>query len=100
MKTMTRIVGLAACLLATACTLENGAAPPVSGPSEFALSVVLSASPDQLPRDGTSQSVITVTVRDVSGRPVVGQRLSVGASMGTVSATGVVTGTDGRATFA
>jgi len=83
-----------------ACTLENQSAPPFSGPSEFALAIALSASPDQLPRDGISQSVITVTVRDASGAPVAGQRLSVSSSIGTVSERNIVTGNEGRATFA
>ncbi|MBI3048245.1 MAG: PKD domain-containing protein [Acidobacteria bacterium] len=84
-----------------ACSLdEANADPPLIGPSEFALSVTLSASPSQLPRDGSSQSVVTVTVRDASGRPVEGQRLSVSADIGTVSQTEVITGSDGRATFA
>src|SRR3990167_513120 len=82
------------------CSLEEQPAPAFTGPSEFALSVTLSASPDQLPRDGSSQSVITVTVRDASGQPVVGQRLSVASSVGAVSERDIVTGNEGRATFA
>lgn len=82
------------------CSVEEQSPPSFVGPSEFALSVTLSATPDQLPRDGTSQSVITVTVRDASNRPVSGQRLSVSSSIGTVSQSEVVTDSEGRATFA
>lgn len=83
-----------------ACSVEQSSAPAFTGPSEFALSVTLTATPDQLPRDGSSQSVVTVIVRDEAGRPVSGQRLAVTSNVGTVSQTEVVTGDDGRATFA
>ena len=97
----TRGAGLALVsgLLVTGCSLENGEAPPVTGPSEFGLSVTLTASPDQLPRDGTSQSTVTVTVRDEASRPVAGRRLIASATAGTLSANDVVTGSEGRATF-
>lgn len=93
-------VAILASLLITGCTLDNGAAPAVTGPSEFGLSVTLSASPDQLPRDGVSQSVVTVTVRDEASRPVAGRRLVAATTAGTLSATDVVTSSEGRATFA
>ncbi len=64
------------------------------------MSVTLTASPDQLPRDGRSQSIVTVLVRNDAGRPVSGQRLGVTSDVGTVSQTEVITGEDGRATFA
>jgi PKD repeat protein len=86
--------------VATGCSVEESARPTLTGPSEFALSVTLTAAPDQLPPDGASQSIITVTVRDASGRPVEGQRLSVSTNVGTLSASQVVTGSDGRASFA
>ena len=92
---------LATGLLLAGCSLgEVDGNPPLLGPSEFATSVTLSATPDQLPRDGSSQSAVTVTVRDASGQPVAGQRLSVAASLGSLSHSEVVTGSDGRATFA
>jgi PKD repeat protein len=84
---------------AVACSIESQEAPALIGPSGFAQSVTLSASPDRLPRDGSSQSVITVTVRNESGQAVSGQRLSLGSTAGTLSQGEVVTGGDGRATF-
>lgn len=96
---MRTIAALATTLLLAGCTLDNASTPELTGPSEFALSVTLTASPDQLPRDGRSQSVVTVTVRDASGNPVVGQRLSVTPSIGSVSQREIVTGSDGRASF-
>ena len=99
MKTLTRIGVLLACAFVGGCTLEDAEAPPLTAPSEFGLSVTLSAAPDQLPRDGTSQSVVTITVRDASGRPVAGQRLSVSTNAGSVSDSTVTTNSSGQATF-
>ena len=64
----------------------------------------MTASPDQLPRDGSTQSIVTVVVRDDRGRGVNGQRLTLlltpespaGAAL---TATEVVTSSDGRAIF-
>jgi PKD repeat protein len=91
-----------AALGVTGCGLENQAAPTMTGPSEFGLSVTLSATPDQLPRDGQSQSTVSISVRDPQGRPVTGQRLGLGVNgpQGTaLSQAEVTTGSDGRATF-
>ena len=87
-----------------ACSLDKQEAPSLSGPSEFALSVTMTASPDQLPRDGRSQSLVTVTVRDAQGRPVSGQRVALSlptnAPAGAfLSQSEVVTGSTGQATF-
>jgi PKD repeat protein len=92
-------VAIAATLPIAGCTLKDGEGPSPTGPSEFALSVVLSATPDQLPRDGSSQSVITVTVRDDASRPVGGQRLNVSSSLGALSATDLVTNSSGQASL-
>ena len=110
MKTMVRIfrtaavaTALAASVLIAACGLDKSGVSPLTGPStpsEFALSVTLKATPDQLPRDGSSQSQITVFVRDAESRPVSGQRLSVTSSVGSVSQSAVMTGADGLASFA
>jgi len=94
-------LALGACV--AGCGLDKSGVDSLTGlsaPSEFALSVTMSAAPDQLPRDGASQSIVTVTVRDASGNPVVGQRLSATASVGTVSQSEIVSGNDGRVVFA
>ena len=90
---------LAVALGVAACGIESQEAPSLIGPSGFGQSVTLNAVPDRLPRDGSSQSVITVTVRNESGQAVSGQRVTLGASAGTLSQGEVVTGSDGRATF-
>jgi PKD repeat protein len=88
-----------------ACDIKRQKAPAVIGPSEFGLSISAIASPDQLPRDGSSQSIVSLTVRDEQSRPVEGQHLTVALAVGTVpgvllSESEVVTGSDGRASFA
>ena len=83
----------------SACGIESQDAPSLLGPSGFAQSVSLSASPDRLPRDGSSQSLVTVFVRNESGQGVAGQRVALASSIGTLSQSEVVTGGDGRASF-
>jgi hypothetical protein len=53
-----------------ACGLDKQSAPDLIGPSEFALSLTLSASPNVLAQDGRSQTVITAVARDERGRAV------------------------------
>ena len=93
---MRTIVAILAALSVGGCTMDNGEAPSLTGPSEFGLSVTMTASPDRLPRDGSSQSVVTVTVRDASSRPVSGQRLELSSDIGLLSNTDVVTGSNGQ----
>lgn len=84
---------------ALGCSLGDQSTPSLSGPSEFGLSVTATATPNTLPRDGSSQSEVTLTVRDAQGRPVSGQRLVIGVSptSAKLSATEVVTDASGRA---
>lgn len=95
------VILLVASLWAVGCTLENGEGPSLTGPSEFGLSVTATATPDLLVRDGISQSVITLTVRDFQNRAVAGQRLTLGVtpSAAVLSVAEVVTDANGQATF-
>jgi PKD repeat protein len=91
-------------VVAAACTLENQERPALSGPSELGLAISMTASPDQLPRDGSSQSVVTLTARDPQGRPVAGQRLTLSLPVNSpsgaaLSATDVVTNAGGQVVF-
>lgn len=91
-------------LTVAACALDKQEAPALSGPSEFGLALTMTASPDQLPRDGRSQSVVTVTVRDSQGRPVSGQRVAVSLPVNApagafLSQSEVTTGSSGQASF-
>jgi hypothetical protein len=100
---MAGIVRSAALIVAaigvTACGIDSQEAPSLIGPSGFGQTVALSAAPDRLPRDGRSQSVVTLTVRNDAGQPVAGQRVTLGSSVGSLSHSDVVTGSDGRASF-
>jgi PKD repeat protein len=94
-------LGVIAAVALGGCTVTEQSAPSVAGPSGPGLSVTLSASPAAIPRDGSSQSTVTVVARDASGSPLPGIRMAANVSPG---ATGVaqseaVTGADGRATF-
>jgi PKD repeat protein len=93
-----------AAALASACGIDKQTQPSLMGPADTGLSIALTAAPDQLPRDGSSQSVVTVIARDPSNRPIIGQRLilSVGAGSpgGTaLSQSEVTTNSQGSATF-
>lgn len=91
-------------VLLPACKAKDQTAPPLSGPSELATSIAMSASPDTLRQDGASQSQIGVLARDANGQPVrnVSVRLDVAVNgvitdYGQISAKNIVTGSDGRA---
>ena len=94
---------LATAISLSACSIDKQTAPAVTGPSEFGVAVTLTASPDQLPRDGASQSIVTITARDTSGSGIAGQRFTVstsGASGVGLSQTQVITGSNGSASVA
>jgi PKD repeat protein len=69
------------------------------GPSEFDLSLTIAAAPDVLTQDGISQSTLSLVTRGPQGTAVGGVpiRLSMSQAAGTLSATTLTTGSDGRA---
>jgi hypothetical protein len=69
----------------TGCTLNNQDTPELSGPSGLSLSMSVTAAPDHLMQDGSSQAVVTATVRNAQGEPVSGLGInwSVSTSDGT-----------------
>ena len=93
------VVLLAVTVGIAACGIESQEAPSLIGPSGFGQSVTLNAVPDRLPRDGRSQAVVTLTVRNESGQAVSGQRVTLGSNVGSLTQTDVVTDREGRATF-
>jgi hypothetical protein len=98
---VTAVTAVPALAILAACSLEKQELPSFVGPSEFGLSLTLSAVPDTVLRDGVSQSVVTITARNSEGRPASGQRLMLAVTPsygGTISDREVVTGPDGRAT--
>src|SRR4051812_11769439 len=103
-RAVTCTVLAAAATTLTACSLDKQEMPALTGPSELALSLSIAATPDQIPRDGSSQSVVTITARDPQGRPLVGQRITLALASNTpqgasLSQSEVVTGSTGQATF-
>jgi PKD repeat protein len=95
---------IAVALLAAACTTKKTEPPQETGPSEFATSLSLSASPDVLSQDGSSTSVISVLARNANGQAMANVSLRAAISVngtitdfGQLSAKNVATGTDGRA---
>lgn len=100
-----RVSLVAACALAWAgCTVKQTEAPPLSGPSDFALSFAVTATPDTISQDGGSQSTIAVRAFDANGAPKSGARFrldifagGVAVDYGSLSFKDVTTGNDGRA---
>jgi PKD repeat protein len=91
-------------LLLPGCTVGNPEPPAITGPSELGLSIQLTATPDVLPLDGASQSLIRILARNDQGGavPNVTIRLRIltvrgPEDYGQLSARSVVTGSDGRA---
>ena len=104
-------MGVRAALFAVALTAvtlaacQKDATPdPFIGPSELGLSLTLSASPDVLPLDGASQSLVTILARDGAGQVIanITVRLQIRfggvlQDIGQLSARTLVTGADGAA---
>lgn len=98
-------IAASAVLGVAGCTLGKPSIPSLSGPSVLSMSLAMTASPDLMARDGSTQSTITVTARDANGQPVRNLALrmdvKVGGTLGDLgmlSARSISTGTDGRAT--
>ena len=62
--------------LASGCALTGSSAPPLIGPSELGLSLLLAARPDVLIQDGISRARVSVTARDANAQPIRGLRLT------------------------
>jgi len=65
----------AAALLFAACGLDKQEQPSLIGPADMGVSISMAATPDQLPRDASSQSLITLIARDPNNRPIANRRL-------------------------
>src|SRR6476620_4742315 len=94
-----------AALVVSGCTMDKQETPDLSGPSEFGTSIVVTVSPDILTQDGSSQSMVTVSVSDQSG-PKRGVNLraeinvaGIPADFGTLSQRSLSTDSNGRAVF-
>jgi PKD repeat protein len=105
-KYLAHLFVLITAAVAAGCTMANVEAPPLAGPSEMSLSLTITANPDVLSLDGSSQTLITIEARDVNGQlvPNVPLRVEILANgqvtdFGTLSARTLVTGSNGRASF-
>lgn len=101
---MKRLGVLAAVLALLGCGLSRMDAPTVTGPSELGLAISLTATPDTITQDGSSQSVVEVVARDALAQPLRGVTLrleifvnGVQADFGTLASRTLSTGVDGRA---
>lgn len=97
-----------AAMALAACTVHQTETPPVSGPSDLALSVRLQAIPDSIGQDGGSQSSIKVFANGPDGKPINGLPIRIDMAVvtsrglvvqdfGGLSARSIVTGSDGVA---
>ncbi len=92
-------------VLALGCGLKSVDVPPVSGPSELGLSLKLTANPDILYADGTSQASITVEARGPDGQLLAGRDIFFDiadesgsfAAIGSLNTNRVATGSNGAA---
>ena len=96
---------VAAVALTAGCTIQETPNPPITGPSEFGLSISMAAVPDLLTRDGASQSVIVVNAVDASGQPARSIQLrldilvgGIEQDFGSLSTKTLFTNNEGRAT--
>src|SRR5437763_1649519 len=93
----------AAALTATAgCTIHDTQPPSLSGPSELALTLRVTASPASITQDGASTSEVKVLAIDENGRPKANWPIrvdlvvdDVAVDPGTLSASSLMTGADG-----
>src|SRR5581483_11991845 len=109
MKPFTYFATAVAAIALAGCTVHQTEAPPLSGPSELALSLSMTSVPDTISQDGGSQASVKVTAKGPDGKAVsalpfrVEMRAPdasgnmVPQDFGTLSARTVVTGTDGVA---
>jgi hypothetical protein len=93
-------------IFTAACTISETPAPPLTGPSEYALSLTMSVDRDHLVRNGLDSSTVIVTARDADGQSLRGLQVrleivvngQVADTFGTLSPRTISTGSDGRAT--
>ena len=101
------IAAIGALMLSVSCTVHKVEPPSLTGPSELATSIVITATPDTISQDGASQASIEIYARNASSRPMTGLTLRLACGQrdatgqlidfGRMSARTLVTGTDGKA---
>jgi PKD domain-containing protein len=100
-----RVCGfVVAAALAAGCTVHDVNEPPLTGPSEMAMALNITATPDRLAQDGISTSTVAITALDFKGLAVpnlelrlqifIGDQL---VNFGSLSSPTVFTNSAGRA---
>jgi PKD repeat protein len=80
------------------CMVQNQNRPAEAGPSSFGAFLTMTAVPDRLPRDGSSQSTINMNFRDgQTNAPLKQRRILLATTAGTLSVGEVVTDDSGNA---
>lgn len=67
MRSPLRIIGVLGLAAVTACTTKSAEAPPLSGPSGLATTILMTADKDILTQNGLDEAVITVTAIGPNG---------------------------------
>jgi PKD repeat protein len=103
-RTLTAVLAAAALGVAGCTVHKQDEAPPLTGPSETAVSLSVTVSPDVLAQDGQSQSLVTIQAFGPNGQPQrslpLRAEIGVGGAFtdfGTLSARNLVTDANGRA---
>lgn len=97
-----RLIAITAVVaLGAACSVHQDSTQTLSGPSELAQSVTVTATPDAITLDG-SQATIQVHVRNASGAPAANVAIHLDSDVASNEGCGLaqqnlVTGSDGRA---
>jgi hypothetical protein len=100
-----RLSCIALAIFSAACTVSKTPAPPLTGPSEYGLSLSISVDRDLLVRNGVDASTVIVSARDDQGGPLRGLQVrleilvngQVADSFGILQPRIIATGSDGRA---
>lgn len=98
----------AVAIFTAACDVTSTPSPSLTGPSELGLSLSLRADRDVIPRDGASQTTISVIARDPNGQPAKNVTLRIDTvdpannttivtNTGTLSSTTITTDNGGQA---
>jgi len=98
MRQLRSYTTMVAAMLLGGCMMQNQSAPAENGPSSFGFALTMTAVPDRLPRDGSSQATIHLNFRDgQTNAPLTQRRLILATTAGTLSVGEVVTDASGNA---
>jgi PKD repeat protein len=103
-RTLRAGAACAALLVLAGCTVHKEETPALTGPSAMGTSIVVTVSPDTVPQDGASTSLVQISAFDNNGQPKRNSSMRVDIAVdgaitdfGRISARSVVTDANGRA---